>query len=212
MAPDPNSPIRHFRADSPFIKSESAWVAQTYRRLQNYTKLRRAFHRKSCANRPKEILANRNRQFFLRKTDKFCANRPHTAPGGVVCRGTAGGFFEHLLWVAETWQGEFFICYFIRNRFHRPVRFQQVSSPCFFHSQHVLKESACSAAAHSSVRRRVWSVCAKFVYFAKKIACFDLPKFPLACLRKICGGMPSSTSYSSVADDSFAQPRPIHSW
>ena len=35
--------------------------------------------------------------FFLRKTDKFCANRPHTAPGGVVCRGTAGGFFEHML-------------------------------------------------------------------------------------------------------------------
>ena len=96
MAPDPNCRIRHFRADSPFIMSESAWVAQTYGQLQNYTKLRRAFRRKSCANRPKEILANRNRH-FLRKTDKFCTNRPHTAPGGIVCRGTAGRFFEHLL-------------------------------------------------------------------------------------------------------------------
>ena len=36
MAPDPNSPIRHFRADSPFIKSESAGVAQMYGRLYNY--------------------------------------------------------------------------------------------------------------------------------------------------------------------------------
>ena len=33
MAPDPNSPIRHFRADSPFIKSESAGFAQMYGRL-----------------------------------------------------------------------------------------------------------------------------------------------------------------------------------
>ena len=29
MAPDPKSPIRYFQADSPFSKSESAWVVQT---------------------------------------------------------------------------------------------------------------------------------------------------------------------------------------
>ena len=54
----------------------------------------------------------------------------------------------------------------------------------FCHSQQVLKESACSAATHNSARRRVWPVCAKFVCFAQKVACFDLPKFPLAYLRK----------------------------
>ena len=96
MAPDPNSPIRHFRADSPFIKGESAGVAQMCGWLHNFTKLRSAFRRKSCANRPKEILANRKRQFCA-QSRFFCANRLHTAPGGAVCRGTAGGFFRHLL-------------------------------------------------------------------------------------------------------------------
>ena len=55
MAPDPNSPIRHFRADSPFCKSESAWVVQTHGRLHDFTKLRRAFRHTFCANRPRDV-------------------------------------------------------------------------------------------------------------------------------------------------------------
>ena len=203
MAPDHNRPIRHFRADSPFIKSESAWVTQTCGRLQNYTKLRRASRRKSCANRPKEILANRNRQ-FLRKTDKFCANRPHTAPGGVVCRGTAGGFFEHLLCVAETWQGEFVTCHFIQNRFHRPVTFLPLTA-CAQRIRLQRRDTQLRPAPRVACLRKI-------CLFAQTIACFDLPKCPLACLRKICGEMSSSTSHSSVAGHTFAQPKPIHSW
>ena len=83
MAPDQNSTIRHFRADSPFIKSESAGVAQMYGRLQNYTKLRRAFRCKSCANRPKEILANRNRQFCAQ--NRFFAQTGHTRRRAELC-------------------------------------------------------------------------------------------------------------------------------
>ena len=94
MAPDRNSPIRHFRADSPFIKSESAWVAQTYRRLQNYLY-------EVEEGIPPQILRKqatgnfgKSKQAIFRKIYKFCSNRPHTAPDGAVCRGTAGGFLS----------------------------------------------------------------------------------------------------------------------
>ena len=130
MAPDPNSPIRHFRADSPFINRPGL-----RKRMVAYRTIR-SWGGHSAAN----LAQTGQRKFwqieignFLRKTDKFCANRPHTVLARVVCRGTAGGFFEHLLWVAETWQGEFVICHFLQNRFiyftswvylfHRPVTF-----------------------------------------------------------------------------------------
>ena len=202
MAPDPNSPIRHFRADSPFIKSESDWVAQTYGRLQNCTKLRRAFLRKSCANRPKEILANRNRHLCVKQTNFVQIG--HTWRRAELCVAALQADF---LSTCFEWQKR------DRANLSFAILYKTgfIAQSRFCHSQHVLKESACSAATHSSAPRRVWPVCAKFVCFAQKIACFDLPKYPLACLRKICGGMPSSTSYSSVADHTFAQPRPIHS-
>ena len=187
-------------------KSESAWIAQTYGRPQNYTKLRRAFCRNFffCANRPKEILANRNRQFFAQNR-QFLPKHGHTRRRAEL---SIAALQADSLSTCCEWQK--------RDRAMKPVLYKMTNDKFalsrFCHSQQVLNESACSAATHNSARRRVWPVCAKFVCFTQKNAYCDLPKFPLACLRKICGGMPSSTSYSSVSDHTFARPRPIRSW
>ena len=92
MAPDPNSPIRHFRADSPFIKSESAGVAQMYGRLHNY-EAEEGISPQILRKQAKENFGKSQQAILCAKQILFCTNRPHTAPGGAVCRGTAGGFF-----------------------------------------------------------------------------------------------------------------------
>ena len=96
MAPDPNSPIRHFRADSPFIKSESAGVAQMYGRLHNY-EAEEGILPQILRKQAKGNFGKSQQAILCAKQILFCTNRPHTAPGGAVCRGTAGGFFRHLL-------------------------------------------------------------------------------------------------------------------
>ena len=185
------------------IKSESAWVAQTYGRLQNYTKLRRAFRRKSCANRPKEILANRNRQFFCAKQTNF-AQTGHTRRRAEMCVAALQADSLSTSVSGRNVTGR--IC-------HLSFYTKQVSSPCHVSATH----SRCSknppaVPRHTTPPGAVCGLFAQNLYILrKKIVCFNLAKFPLACLCKICGGMPSSTSYSSVADHTFAQPRPIHS-
>ena len=95
MAPDPNSPTRHFRADSPFIKSESAGVAQMYGRLYNYEAeegiLPQILRKQAKGN------FGKSQQAILCAKQIFFAQTGHTAPGGAGCRGTAGGFFRHPL-------------------------------------------------------------------------------------------------------------------
>ena len=84
MAPDPNSPIRHFRADSPFSKSESAGVVQMYDRLHNFTKQMRAFRLKSCASRPKKSFG-KSQQAILCAKQIFFAQTGHTRRRAELC-------------------------------------------------------------------------------------------------------------------------------
>ena len=72
-------PYSTFPADSPFIKSESAWVAQTYGRSQNYTKLRRTFRSRSCANRLAKLAKG---NFGKSKQAIFCAKQANFAQTG----------------------------------------------------------------------------------------------------------------------------------
>ena len=97
MAPDPNSPIRHFWADSPFMKSESAWGCANAWSATELYEVEEGISPQILRKQAKGNFWQIEIDNFLRKTDKFCANRPCTAPGGVVCRGTAGGLFRHLL-------------------------------------------------------------------------------------------------------------------
>ena len=90
MAPDPNRPIRHFWADSPFSKSESVWVVQTYGRLQNFTKLRRAFCHTFCANRPNDVpRINSFRRLVARFETMRVTPGTHGAGRGCVSRHQA---------------------------------------------------------------------------------------------------------------------------
>ena len=96
MAPDPNSPIRHFRADSPFIKSESAGVAQMYGRLHYEAEegispqILRKQAKGNFGKSQQAILCAKQIFFFLHKQATHGAGRS-------CCRGTAGGLFRYLL-------------------------------------------------------------------------------------------------------------------
>ena len=168
-----------------------------YGRPQNHTKLRRAFRCKFFAQTDQM-------KFWQIEIGNFCAKQTNFAQTGHT-RRRAG------LCVAASQAYSLSTCCEWQKRDRAKLSFVIlyrtgfIAQSRFCHSQHVLKESACSAATHRSARRRVWPVYAKFVCFAQKIACFCLPKFPLACLRKICGGMPSSTLYSSVADQLYSR-------
>ena len=68
MAPVPSSPNRHFQANSPFTKDQSVWVVQTHGKVTNLTELRRAFRRKFCSDRPRDVPS---RNAFRRLVDRF---------------------------------------------------------------------------------------------------------------------------------------------
>ena len=206
MAPDPNSPIRHFRADSPFNKSESAWVAQTYGRLQNYTKLRRAFRRKSCNQRNQ----TGQRKSWQIEIGNFCAKQTNLAETGHTRRRA-----ELCLCVAALQADSLSTCCEWQKRDRTNLSLykkKQVSSPCHVSATH----SMCSKNPPAVPRHTTLpgAVCGRYEQnlsaLRKKLFRFAKNSFGLF-VQQICGEMPSSTSYNSVADHMFAQPKPIHS-
>ena len=157
-----------------------------------------------CANRPKEILANLNRQFFAQNRQILRKQATHGAGRSCVSR-----HFRRILW-AHAVSGRN-----VTGRWNLfCIKWQMTNSPCHVSATH----SRCSknppaVPRHTIPPGAVYGLLAQNLsVLRKKLPTSICKKIPLVCLRKICGGMPSSTSYSFVADHTFAQPRPIHSW
>ena len=96
MAPDPKSPIRHFEADSPFSKSKSAWVVQTYGRLQNLTEVEEGILPQILRKQAKGNFGKSKQATFCAKQANF-AQTGHTPRRAELCVAARGGYFEHLL-------------------------------------------------------------------------------------------------------------------
>ena len=109
------------------------------------------------------------RQFWQIETGDFCAKQTNFAQTGhTQCRAElcVAALQADSLSTCCEWQK--------RDRAMKPVLYKMTNDKIalsrFCHSQQVLKESACSAATHNSARRRVWHVCAKFVFFGQKMS------------------------------------------
>ena len=187
-------PIALFDISGPILRlsrMNRPGLRRAYGRLQNYTQLRRAFRRKSCANTPKEILGKSEIGNFLRKTDKFLRKQVTHGAG----RSCVSRHCRRILW-APTVTGRNVtgrIC-------HLSFYTKQVSSPCHVSATH----SMCSKNPPAVPRHtappgaRVWPVCAKFACFAQKNCLFRFAKISFGLFaQKICGEMPSSISHRS---------------
>ena len=93
--------------------------------------------------------------YFFCAKHKFCANRPHTAPGGVVCpRHCWRVLWTHAVSgrnVTGRWN---LFC----------IKWQMTNSPRHVSRLRCSKNPPAVPAAHSSARRRVWPECVLLWY------------------------------------------------
>ena len=211
MAPDPDSPIRHFR---PILRLSRVNRPGLHKRMVGHKTIRSwgghfaaDLAQTGLPNLPKEILANRNRQFFCAKQANF-AQTGHTGRRAELCVAAlqADSLSTCCEWEKRDRANKSFVILY-KTGF--------IALSRFYHSQHVHTKNPPAVPRHTAPPGAVCGLFAQSLSVLRK-------KLPVSICQNFL--WPVCIRFAAKCPHQLrivlwptirlriAQPRPIHSW